>query len=598
MNRLSDSLNKINYYSVLLFAFFVSFTEKIHILTCFLWILTWTLSKIVDYKNIKINKLRDFKPVYLLFFFFICMSISFLYSKNSSSFFDILQRRITFLIFPFMALIGFNKYYKKNMILVFFILGCLISLVFVWSLPVFKYFFGEDDFFLRCNPISGFIKLVILFRHRTYFCLFQILSILSIFYLKKIFINKIGANIYYLFLSIYVVSSFLLALILGARIILLLYLLLFIIISYKSISFNKRRSRNIFFVGISLFVVLSTYYLLNYNRRFKKIDISNIFSPLNMNEKEPRIGIWYSAVEILNKDHKWVTGVGSGDFKDILAEQYKKNGLTNSFENRYHAHNEILNDILEFGILGLLIIVFLFYYVIYYNRKNKDYTILVMLSFACVMMVEVVSFTANGVLAFSAFVLFFSFQSSENNIKIKKIKGLIKIYLPILLLSNFVTIPFLYMYKKDFNSDNPATYSSSNYTPVRVLPGKVPSVLDACIGYKLSAGAESIYWKKYNTAAFYSSIFPSSTDSIFSVWCYVSKDFDGSDVRIGAGCNNDDYYSYYNMKIREKWQLLSFKFLPSKNNTEIPFSMFFCKKGVKNFKSLKGYVIFAKPHFN
>lgn len=77
-----------------------------------------------------------------------------------------------------------------------------------------------------------------------------------------------------------------------------------------------------------------------------------------------------------------------------------------------------------------------------------------------------------------------------------------------------------------------------------------------------------------------------------SVYCYVSEDFNGtwailysSDGAIGQ-CD-------YDLKNKGKWQKLNIN-LTCKKGTENVF-LYFSKFGVKNFSSLKGYVIFAYP---
>ncbi|MCX6254223.1 MAG: O-antigen ligase family protein, partial [Bacteroidia bacterium] len=77
-----------------------------------------------------------------------------------------------------------------------------------------------------------------------------------------------------------------------------------------------------------------------------------------------------------------------------------------------------------------------------------------------------------------------------------------------------------------------------------------------------------------------------------SVYCYVSKDFNGtwailyaSDAAIGQ-CN-------YDLKNKGKWQKLSIN-IKCKKGEAFGF-LYFSKFGVKDFSSLKGYVIFAYP---
>lgn len=79
-----------------------------------------------------------------------------------------------------------------------------------------------------------------------------------------------------------------------------------------------------------------------------------------------------------------------------------------------------------------------------------------------------------------------------------------------------------------------------------------------------------------------------------SVYCYVSKDFNGDWVLINL-INNGSWIAYTNFNFDRKgtWQKLSI----SKNckKGEISAYLYFCKNNVTDFSSLNGYVIFANP---
>ena len=84
-------------------------------------------------------------------------------------------------------------------------------------------------------------------------------------------------------------------------------------------------------------------------------------------------------------------------------------------------------------------------------------------------------------------------------------------------------------------------------------------------------------------------------DSIVaSVYCYVSKDFDGDGAALRAeGSLNGNPDNFSNLKIRDAWQKL---LLPVKcTNGLVKFYLYINKGGVKDFSTLKGFVIFAYP---
>jgi hypothetical protein len=88
----------------------------------------------------------------------------------------------------------------------------------------------------------------------------------------------------------------------------------------------------------------------------------------------------------------------------------------------------------------------------------------------------------------------------------------------------------------------------------------------------------------------------SESDSVMvSVYCYVSEDFNG-DWALIALTNNDSEWigsAFYDLNRKGIWQKLCFT--RSCRKGEISSYLYFCKTGVTDFTTLKGFVIFANP---
>ena len=78
-----------------------------------------------------------------------------------------------------------------------------------------------------------------------------------------------------------------------------------------------------------------------------------------------------------------------------------------------------------------------------------------------------------------------------------------------------------------------------------------------------------------------------------SVYCYVSEDYNGDGAMISADPGNSNIF--YDMKYKGTWQLLEMK-SPCIDGISV-INLIFYKFGVSDFKSLKGYVIFAHPAY-
>jgi hypothetical protein len=82
-----------------------------------------------------------------------------------------------------------------------------------------------------------------------------------------------------------------------------------------------------------------------------------------------------------------------------------------------------------------------------------------------------------------------------------------------------------------------------------------------------------------------------------SVYCYVSKDFDGAWSQIYAGAGSfGNNVSQYDLSKKGTWQKLQIKFR-SKSGTP-PVFLSWAKGGAFDFSNLKGYVVFAYPFYS
>ena len=85
---------------------------------------------------------------------------------------------------------------------------------------------------------------------------------------------------------------------------------------------------------------------------------------------DSRVARWKSGLKVIEKEP--IFGYGTRSEKDILALQYQKDGLENSYRLRYDSHNLFLTYTIEFGIIGLLVLCFYFLSNLYLSIKSKN----------------------------------------------------------------------------------------------------------------------------------------------------------------------------------------------------------------------------------
>lgn len=84
-----------------------------------------------------------------------------------------------------------------------------------------------------------------------------------------------------------------------------------------------------------------------------------------------RILIWNQVAEIF-QESKWI-GVGTGDTKDALMEKYKKNNISYAYEEKLNAHNQFLEWLITFGLIGLIVYLFSIFFPLVKMIKNKQF---------------------------------------------------------------------------------------------------------------------------------------------------------------------------------------------------------------------------------
>lgn len=155
-----------------------------------------------------------------------------------------------------------------------------------------------------------------------------------------------------------------------------------------------------------------------------------------------------------------------------------------------------------------------------------------------------------------------------------------------------------------FPLDPNISWKSGTSSVIFPLAGENAAIVpESSIGYKIDRTCYSSKWSDYayshmNISSLFKGDSIASFNEFFyaSVYCYVSKDFDGSLTKIFAeGDVSGKVYQDYDLSKKGMWQKLSISF---KNKEAIsPVYLFWTKKGVRNLSNLKGYIVFANPEY-
>lgn len=129
-----------------------------------------------------------------------------------------------------------------------------------------------------------------------------------------------------------------------------------------------------------------------------------------------RMLIWKAANQVIS-EHP-VFGVGTGDSKDMLMQEYQKRGMTGAYEHKLNAHNEFYQVFVTLGLIGFVVFCMQLFLplIVSIKQKNLIYTffiLIIILNFLPESMLE----SEGGVMFYAFFnsLLCFSFLQKQTN---------------------------------------------------------------------------------------------------------------------------------------------------------------------------------------
>jgi O-antigen ligase len=129
-----------------------------------------------------------------------------------------------------------------------------------------------------------------------------------------------------------------------------------------------------------------------------------------------RVVIWKASMEIIKNN--FLFGVGTGDVKDKLMEEYRKANASNVWETKRNAHNQYVQTFIAIGITGLLLLLAIFAVPAFLSFKQGSYIYFTFLFITGIsMFFESMFETQAGVVFYALFnvLLYTSYQSDPFN---------------------------------------------------------------------------------------------------------------------------------------------------------------------------------------
>jgi O-antigen ligase len=365
----------------------------------------------------KWNAIIENKFFWAFISIYIMYIIGMFYTQNVQHGLRDLETKFSLLLFPLLYTTSKNaNKIDVFKLLKFLAIGCFIAAVICLAYATYNFnlelYYRAHNIPLDYYPYTSyfFSSYLSLFLHTGYFSLYINLSIAFLIYEILFNSNKkkwYKAIIIFVLFYLSVFNLMLLSKI-GTITMFLMFLFMLYIWARKKYSGVK-----VLLFIVSIVMLISVLFISMPNVRYNFENA--VETALSKNEKEldaedgsaSRLLAWKTATHLIQQH--LLTGVGTGDVKQTLTEEYKKKGNWHAYEIQLNSHNQFLQTTLAIGVLGLLCLLF-FVFINFKNAiKNKNILHLIFITAVCL------QFVVEASLETQAGVIFIAFFNSAFN---------------------------------------------------------------------------------------------------------------------------------------------------------------------------------------
>ncbi|REJ82327.1 MAG: hypothetical protein DWQ44_07840 [Bacteroidetes bacterium] len=399
-------------FLVLLFAFFLSSWQIFSIVSLVilipLVIIRYGIGSI--WKTFKSRKLLLMFPLY-----YILHLAGLLNTENFSYATLDLQIKLSFLLMP-LFLAPVLKETKAAKLKNAYISGVIFSLLFCLIFAAWRFIQEGDSIVFFYGEYSRFM-------HSTYYTMHINLAMIFLFEKlipkesersrKSDLLSFIG--IIFMAISIFMLSSR------TGTAVMYITVFSFLIIRYLIPAFSFFKAGKVLIL-VLLFGLLHSAVLVVYDRysevapeitlEMENKTVQDGAVPAQVSSLSSRLFIWPLSWRIIIENP--LTGVGTGDIKDVLVSEYEKAGFTEGVEKKLNPHNQFLHTGVILGFPGMifLLILFIIFSWEYFERRNSLAILFNAIIFLNALTESVLERQA-GVLLFCFFTMVFLMHISE-----------------------------------------------------------------------------------------------------------------------------------------------------------------------------------------
>jgi O-antigen ligase len=283
--------------------------------------------------------------------FFLLFVIGLSYTEDTKYGLKIVERNLVWILIPLVIPFGL-KMEKKSLLKAFlaFVVAIHVLLIALLFLASYKYLDTKDSLVFYNRQFTEVIKF-----HPIYLSVYLLFGMLILFevWQKKIVKTALALKI------LIVVFDIVLLILLSSKMALASFVLIFLILFLRS--YKSRKA----VIGSILGIVMLGVVVMQFPETRNRINDS-LFSSWELLEKDtflyndPFTGItlrlltWKFTLQKFTAQENLVIGLGTGDAREFINNVYRDHKMDAGGYINFNMHNQYLEYLLKFGILGLI----------------------------------------------------------------------------------------------------------------------------------------------------------------------------------------------------------------------------------------------------
>lgn len=299
---------------------------------------------------------------------------------GSTKLFKPIEKNLSFLIFPFFILSNYkayNFYYiadKYRKITTILIIILLIRFAFIFPDFVQKYMLGKELWEMGYVITNSFGN-----HAPTVNMQLAFIVLLNLYFLLKNSSKNTFLNTFLLLLSTFELIIINTRLSLGSLVVCSFIMVI-------GFAYKKYKEKSIYIIA-SFLIITSSILIIAFisnpymKEKYSSVTFSNMDKIGKLDEVEnpdgvlhnalvTRVTIWQSTIEVAKKNI--ITGYGSANAKNALFNYYKESNQKFLSKYEFPVHNQFLDYLLRFGIIGIIALLFYFIYIFRISIISKN----------------------------------------------------------------------------------------------------------------------------------------------------------------------------------------------------------------------------------